>query len=59
MTPARDWKRRRVLPEVWLLCEREAGDPSRRKFYFVHLPATHTKRGVPGNAVTSEEIPTA
>jgi SRSO17 transposase len=40
VTPARDWKRRRLLPDVWLLCEREAGDPSQRKFYLVNLPAT-------------------
>jgi len=42
VTPARDWKRRRVLPAVWLLCEREAGDPSHVKFYFVNLPPTAT-----------------
>jgi SRSO17 transposase len=42
VTPARDWKRRRRLPAVWLLCERAASDPSQRKFYFVNLPATAT-----------------
>lgn len=42
VTPARDWKRRRLLPDVWLLCEREAGDASQLKFYFVNLPATAT-----------------
>jgi SRSO17 transposase len=42
VTPARDWKRRRLLPEVWLLCEREASDPTQLKFFFVNLPATAT-----------------
>jgi len=42
VTPARDWKRRRLLPEVWLLCEREVGDPSQLKFFFVNLPPTAT-----------------
>jgi SRSO17 transposase len=42
VTPARDWKRRRLLPAVWLLCEREAGDPSQLKFFFVNLPPTAT-----------------
>ena len=42
VTPARDWKRRRRLPEVWLLCERETGDRSQLKFFFVNLPSTAT-----------------
>lgn len=42
VTPARDWKRRRLLPEVWLLCEREITDPSQLKFFFVNLPPTAT-----------------
>jgi SRSO17 transposase len=42
VTPARDWKRRRLLPEVWLLCERQGGDPSQLKFFFINLPATAT-----------------
>jgi SRSO17 transposase len=40
VTPARDWKRRRVWPDVWLLCEREGGDPAKLKFCFVNLPVT-------------------
>ena len=41
VTPARDWKRRRLLPEVWLLCERHrVGDAIELKFHFVNLPAT-------------------
>ena len=41
VTPARDWKRRRLLPEIWLLCERHlVGDAFERKFHFVNLPPT-------------------
>jgi SRSO17 transposase len=41
VTPARDWKRRRLLPEIWLLCERHlVGDAFDLKFHFVNLPAT-------------------
>jgi len=41
VTPARDWKRRRLLPEVWLLCERHlVGEASELKFHFVNLPVT-------------------
>ena len=44
VTPARDWKRRRVMPEVWLLCEREPSDPTSLKYFFVSLPATASLR---------------
>ena len=37
--PATDWRRRRLAPEVWLLCERGLGPTGRRKHYFVSLPA--------------------
>ena len=40
VTPARDWKRRRLLPDVWLLCERKPGEASSLKFFLVNLPAT-------------------
>ena len=40
VTPAHDWRHRRLVPEVWLLCERDLGDSPRTKFYFVNLPAT-------------------
>lgn len=44
VTPARDWRRRRLLPEVWLLCEREPGELPALKFYFVNLPDTASLR---------------
>jgi SRSO17 transposase len=40
VTPATDWRRRRLAPEVWLLCERGLGPTGRRKHYFVSLPAS-------------------
>lgn len=44
VTPAHDWRRRRLAPEVWLLCERETGASPRTRYYFVHLPPTATWR---------------
>ena len=38
VTPATDWRHRRLAPEVWLLCERGVGPTGRRKHYFVSLP---------------------
>jgi SRSO17 transposase len=38
VTPATDWRDRRLAPEVWLLCERGVGPTGRRKHYFVSLP---------------------
>jgi SRSO17 transposase len=38
VTPATDWRQRRLAPEVWLLCERGVGPTGRRKHYFVSLP---------------------
>ena len=38
--PAQDWRRHRLAPEVWLLCERGLGATARTKYYFVALPAT-------------------
>lgn len=40
VTPAHDWRARRLAPEVWLLCERGLGATARVKHYFVALPAT-------------------
>jgi SRSO17 transposase len=40
VTPANDWRRRRLAPEIWLLCERGLGPHGRRKQYFISLPAT-------------------
>lgn len=40
VTPATDWRHRRVAPEVWLLCERGLGPTGRRRHYLVSLPAS-------------------
>jgi SRSO17 transposase len=40
VTPAHDWRQRRLAPEVWLLCERDLGATPRTKYYLVDLPAT-------------------
>jgi hypothetical protein len=40
VTPAHDWRTRRVAPEIWLLCQRDLDDTPETKYYFVHLPAT-------------------
>ena len=46
VTPAHDWRARRLAPEVWLLCEEETGTHTRVKYYFVHQPATTSVRGL-------------
>ena len=46
VTPAHEWRQARLAPEVWLLCEAEAGMKPRLKYYFVHLPATASLREV-------------
>jgi SRSO17 transposase len=38
VTPAHDWREGVLAPEVWLLCEAEAGRTDRLKYYFIHLP---------------------
>jgi SRSO17 transposase len=38
VTPAHAWRQGHLAPEVWLLCEEEAGRAERIKYYFVHLP---------------------
>jgi SRSO17 transposase len=40
VTPAGDWRHRRLAAEVWLLCERDLGATPRTKYYLVNLPAT-------------------
>jgi SRSO17 transposase len=40
VTPAHDWRTRRLAPEVWLLLERDLGTTPRIKAYLVALPAT-------------------
>jgi SRSO17 transposase len=46
VTPAHDWRERRLAPEVWLLCERGLGDGNRAKYYLVHLPPTASLRAL-------------
>jgi hypothetical protein len=40
VTPATDWRQRRMAPEVWLLCERGLGPTGRRRHYLIALPPT-------------------
>ena len=40
VTPAQAWRKRRLAPEVWLLCQRPCGGGTVAKYFFVHLPAT-------------------
>jgi SRSO17 transposase len=46
VTPAHDWRERRVAPEVWLLCERDLGTTPRTKYYLVDLPATASLKAI-------------
>jgi SRSO17 transposase len=46
VTPAHEWRTRRLAPEVWLLLERDLGTTPRIKAYFVALPATASLRAV-------------
>jgi SRSO17 transposase len=46
VTPANEWRRRRLAPEVWLLCERDLGATPRTKYYFVNLPATASLKAI-------------
>jgi SRSO17 transposase len=39
VTPANEWRNRRLAPEVWLLCEQDLGLTPRIKYFFVNLPA--------------------
>jgi SRSO17 transposase len=40
VTPAHDWRDRRLAPEIWLLCEQDLGTTPRTKYFFIDLPAT-------------------
>jgi SRSO17 transposase len=40
VTPAVDCRHRRLMPEIWLLAERDVGATPRTKYYFVNLPPT-------------------
>jgi SRSO17 transposase len=46
VTPAHDWRERRLSPEVWLLCERDLGATPRTKYYLVDLPPTTALKSV-------------
>ena len=46
VTPAHDWRDRRLAPEVWLLCERGLGPEGRVRYYLVDLPATASLRAL-------------
>lgn len=46
VTPAHDWRERRLAPEVWLLFERDLGRTPRIKAYLVDLPATASLRAL-------------
>ncbi len=46
VTPAHEWRERRLAPEVWLLFERDLGSTPRIKAYLVDLPATATLRSL-------------
>jgi len=46
VTPAHDWRERRLAPEVWLLCERELAGGDRVRYYLVDLPLTASLRAL-------------
>jgi len=46
VTPAHEWRCGRLAPEIWLLCEEEAGRKRRLKYYFVNLPASASLRAL-------------
>ncbi len=46
VTPAHDWRRRRLAPEIWLLFERDLGATPRIKAYLVALPPTASRRAL-------------
>jgi len=46
VTPAHEWRARRLAPEVWLLFERDLGATPRVKAYLVALPATASLRSL-------------
>jgi SRSO17 transposase len=50
VTPAHDWRDRRLASEVWLLCERELANGDRHRYYLVDLPPTASLRALVGLA---------
>jgi SRSO17 transposase len=46
VTPAHEWRARRLAPEVWLLFERDVGATPRVKAYLVALPSTASLRSL-------------
>jgi SRSO17 transposase len=46
VTPANEWRNRRLAPDVWLLCEQDLGATPRIKYFFVSLPATASLKQV-------------
>jgi SRSO17 transposase len=46
VTPAHDWRRGHLAPEVWLLGEEETGRKRRLKYYFVNLPPSASLRAL-------------
>jgi SRSO17 transposase len=46
VTPAHDWRSRRLATEVWVLFERDLGSTPRTKTYLVDLPATASLRSL-------------
>ena len=46
VTPATEWRARRLAPEVWVLFERDLGATPRIKAYFVALPPTASLRAL-------------
>jgi SRSO17 transposase len=40
VTPAHEWRQRRLAPEIWLLVQRPVGSTKVAKYFFIHLPAT-------------------
>jgi len=46
VTPAHDWRARRLAPEVWVLFERDLGATPRIKAYLVALPPTASLRAL-------------
>lgn len=46
VTPAHDWRERRVAPEVWLLCQRDLGETPETKYYLVNLPITASMKSL-------------
>jgi SRSO17 transposase len=46
VTPAHEWRQRRLAPAVWLLAERDVGATPKTKYYLVHLPETTSLRAL-------------